>query len=96
MLGRGVQVALLVLVGCRLLGGLRGKLGKKSRERRRLAQEAEMVMSELANADHYLKDNFEATPERIALLDEQTAFANLASSKKRKNSPMPRSASWSR
>ena len=31
MLGRGVQVALLVLVGCRLLGGLRGKLGKKSR-----------------------------------------------------------------
>ena len=63
MLGRGVQVALVVLVGCRLLGGLRGKLGKKSRERRRLAQEAEMVMSELANADHYLKDNFEATPE---------------------------------
>lgn len=63
MLGRGVQVALLVLVGCRVLGGLRGKLGKKSRERRRLAQEAEMVMSELANADHYLKDNFEATPE---------------------------------
>ena len=29
--------------------------------------------------------NFEATPERIALLDEQTAFANLATSKKRKN-----------
>ncbi|MDH4571533.1 type I restriction-modification system subunit M [Salinicola acroporae] len=32
-----------------------------------------------------LRMNFEATPERIALLDEQTAFANLANSKKRKN-----------
>ena len=29
--------------------------------------------------------NFEATPERIARLDEQTAFANLAMSKKRKD-----------
>ena len=29
--------------------------------------------------------NFEATPERIARLDEQTAFANLAISKKRKD-----------
>ena len=29
--------------------------------------------------------NFEATPERIARLDEQTAFANLAKSKKRKD-----------
>ena len=29
--------------------------------------------------------NFEATPERIAKLDEQTAFANLAKSKKRKD-----------
>ena len=32
-----------------------------------------------------LRMNFEATPDRIALLDEQTAFANLATSKKRKN-----------
>jgi type I restriction enzyme M protein len=32
-----------------------------------------------------LRMNFEATPERIARLDEQTAFANLATSKKRKN-----------
>ena len=31
-----------------------------------------------------LRMNFEATPERIAKLDEQRAFANLASSKKRK------------
>ena len=30
-----------------------------------------------------LRMNFEATPERIAKLDEQTAFANLATSKKR-------------
>ena len=30
--------------------------------------------------------NFEATPERIAKLDDQTAFANLATSKKRKDS----------
>ena len=29
--------------------------------------------------------NFEASPERIARLDEQTAFANLATSKKRKD-----------
>ena len=29
--------------------------------------------------------NFEATPERIAKLDDQTAFANLATSKKRKD-----------
>jgi type I restriction enzyme M protein len=32
-----------------------------------------------------LRMNFEATPERVAQLDEQTAFANLATSKKRKN-----------
>lgn len=32
-----------------------------------------------------LRLNFEATPERIARLDEQTAFANLATSKKRKD-----------
>ncbi|WP_295885586.1 N-6 DNA methylase [uncultured Thiohalocapsa sp.] len=32
-----------------------------------------------------LRMNFEATPERIARLDEQTAFANLAVSKKRKD-----------
>ncbi|MCF7981162.1 MAG: type I restriction-modification system subunit M [Pseudomonadales bacterium] len=32
-----------------------------------------------------LRMNFEATPERIAKLDEQAAFANLATSKKRKN-----------
>lgn len=32
-----------------------------------------------------LRMNFEATPERIARLDELTAFANLATSKKRKN-----------
>ena len=32
-----------------------------------------------------LRMNFEATPERIARLGEQTAFANLATSKKRKN-----------
>src|SRR5690606_32194441 len=32
-----------------------------------------------------LRMNFEATPERIARLDDQTAFANLAKSKKRKN-----------
>ncbi|MDX1521865.1 MAG: class I SAM-dependent DNA methyltransferase [Anaerolineae bacterium] len=32
-----------------------------------------------------LRMNFEATAERIAKLDEQTAFANLASSKKRKD-----------
>ena len=32
-----------------------------------------------------LRMNFEATPERIARLDSQTAFANLASSKKRKD-----------
>ena len=32
-----------------------------------------------------LRMNFAATPERIALLDEQTAFDNLATSKKRKN-----------
>ena len=32
-----------------------------------------------------LRMNFEATPERIAKLDEQTAFANLATSRKRKN-----------
>ncbi len=32
-----------------------------------------------------LRMNFEATPERIARLDDQTAFANLASSKKRKD-----------
>jgi type I restriction enzyme M protein len=32
-----------------------------------------------------LRMNFEATPERIARLDEQTAFANLATSKKRTN-----------
>ena len=31
-----------------------------------------------------LRMNFEATPERIARLDDQTAFANLAVSKKRK------------
>ena len=29
--------------------------------------------------------NFEATPKRIAQLDDQSAFANLATSKKRKN-----------
>ena len=33
-----------------------------------------------------LRMNFEATPERIAKLDDQTAFANLARSKKRKDS----------
>ena len=32
-----------------------------------------------------LRMNFEATPERIAKLDEQTAFTNLAKSKKRKD-----------
>ncbi|MES9947202.1 MAG: class I SAM-dependent DNA methyltransferase [Candidatus Thiodiazotropha sp.] len=32
-----------------------------------------------------LRMNFEATPERIAALDEQKAFANLATSKKRKD-----------
>ena len=32
-----------------------------------------------------LRMNFEVTPERIAKLDEQTAFANLATSKKRKD-----------
>ena len=32
-----------------------------------------------------LRMNFEATPERIAKLDEQTAFVNLATSKKRKD-----------
>ncbi|WP_119419983.1 type I restriction-modification system subunit M [Desertibaculum subflavum] len=32
-----------------------------------------------------LRQNFEATPERIARLDDQTAFANLAVSKKRKD-----------
>ena len=32
-----------------------------------------------------LRMNFEATPGRIAKLDEQTAFANLATSKKRKD-----------
>lgn len=32
-----------------------------------------------------LRLNFEATPERVAKLDEQTAFANLATSKKRKD-----------
>ena len=32
-----------------------------------------------------LRMNFEATPERIAKLDDQTNFANLAKSKKRKN-----------
>ena len=32
-----------------------------------------------------LRMNFEATPERIEKLDEQTAFANLATSKKRKD-----------
>ena len=32
-----------------------------------------------------LRMNFEATPERIAMLDQQTAFANLATSKKRKD-----------
>lgn len=32
-----------------------------------------------------LRMSFEATPERIAKLDEQTAFANLAKSKKRKD-----------
>ena len=32
-----------------------------------------------------LRMNFEATPERIAKLHEQTAFANLATSKKRKD-----------
>ncbi|MCY4584533.1 MAG: class I SAM-dependent DNA methyltransferase [Bryobacterales bacterium] len=32
-----------------------------------------------------LRMNFEATPERIAKLDEQTAFINLAKSKKRKD-----------
>jgi type I restriction enzyme M protein len=32
-----------------------------------------------------LRINFEATAERIAKLDEQSAFANLATSKKRKN-----------
>ncbi len=32
-----------------------------------------------------LRMNFEASPERIARLDDQTAFANLATSKKRKD-----------
>ena len=32
-----------------------------------------------------LRMNFEATPERIAKLDDQTAFANLGTSKKRKD-----------
>ena len=32
-----------------------------------------------------LRMNFEATPERIAKLDEQTSFSNLAKSKKRKD-----------
>ena len=35
--------------------------------------------------EHPLRMNFEATPERVARLDEQTAFANLAKSKKRKD-----------
>ena len=35
-----------------------------------------------------LKMNFEATPERIARLDDQTAFANLAKSKKRKDAAL--------
>ena len=35
--------------------------------------------------DRPLRMNFAATPERIAKLDEQTAFANLATSKKRKD-----------
>src|SRR5690606_28451455 len=32
-----------------------------------------------------LRLNFEAAPDRIARLEEQTAFANLATSKKRKD-----------
>ena len=35
-----------------------------------------------------LRMNFEATPERIARLDDQTDFRNLATSKKRKDSAM--------
>ena len=35
--------------------------------------------------DRPLRMNFEAAPERIARLDDQTAFANLARSKKRKD-----------
>ena len=37
-----------------------------------------------------LRMNFEATPERIAKLDDQTAFANLAKSKKRKDAAAAR------
>ena len=37
-----------------------------------------------------LRMNFEAGPERIARLDEQSAFANLASSKKRKDEKVAR------
>ena len=37
-----------------------------------------------------LRMNFEATPERIAKLDEQRAFANLATSKKRKDTAAAR------
>ena len=37
-----------------------------------------------------LRMNFEAAPERIARLDDQTAFANLATSKKRKDA----AAAW--
>ena len=36
-----------------------------------------------------LRMNFEATPERILKLDDQTAFANLAKSKKRKDARRP-------
>jgi type I restriction enzyme M protein len=36
-------------------------------------------------AERPLRMNFEASPERIAKLDDQTAFANLATSKKRKD-----------
>ncbi len=35
--------------------------------------------------ERHLRMNFEATPERIAKLDEQAAFANLAKPKKRKD-----------
>ena len=35
-----------------------------------------------------LRMNFETTPERIAKLDDQTAFANLAKSRKRKDEAM--------
>ena len=37
-----------------------------------------------------LRMNFEATPERVARLDEQTAFANLAKSKKRNDAAAER------